>query len=163
MPCRYGCPACRSTGRSCNHGAARVSLASPWPARKSEHSQGRCPKSDQTLSLASRRPARRAATPTLQVPSPGPIHPGKGIYRKLAGVARWRVLFCFLTLCLCLMLCTALLSQCGSSAPSLPARHHTATPARTSPHYILARSSAGLQPLTAACRRQSSTPSHRRW
>jgi hypothetical protein len=38
-PCRKGCPACRSTSRSCNHGVQGM-LAPPWSARKSETSQG---------------------------------------------------------------------------------------------------------------------------
>jgi hypothetical protein len=49
--------------------ASRVFLAPP-SLRKSETSQGRChPNPTETLSLASCQPARRAATPTLQVPS----------------------------------------------------------------------------------------------
>lgn len=50
--------------------ASRVFLAPPSSLRKSETSQGHChPNPTETLSLASCQPARRAATPTLQVPS----------------------------------------------------------------------------------------------
>jgi hypothetical protein len=101
-------------GRSCNHGVQGMLVSPAMVFRKSETSQGRCHlKSSQTLSLVSSQPARPAATSTLQVPW----------YRYLQTVRRrgaWATSFSLPTHFACLML-----SQCGSSAPSLAARPYS--------------------------------------
>ena len=70
-PCRHGGPACRSTRPILQPWRQHVASPAAAPS-KSETSRARChPKSIQTLPLAGMQPARHAATPTAQVPSPG--------------------------------------------------------------------------------------------